>query len=389
MAGTKLATSLVTAAALAVAFSASAQKNDVELPRTLAWSAYDVGSAGYNQAVAIGNAFKNDYGVSLRVLPGKNDISRNLVLREGKVQFSATGVGGAYLAQEGVFEFGAKQWGPQPVRGLLLNNSPQMLGVAAAGDVGIKNICDLKGKRVSWVIGSPSLNQNITALLAFCNLTWDDVKKVEFGGYGAAWEGILNNQADAGFTSSVSGQLYKLAQSPRGLVYPVVPHDDKEGWQRLKSHAPFFVPVKATVGANLSEKNPAETATYPYPILIAYADQKDDLVYNMTKAMVESYDKYKDGAPGAAGWALELQVFEWVVPWHDGAIKYFKESGVWTDAHQAHNDQLLKRQKVLADAWQNLVKSHKGDDATFSKAWMKARADALQKAGFEVVVTSW
>jgi len=39
------------------------------LPGTLAWSAYDVGSGGYNQAVAIGNALKQRYGVNLRVLP--------------------------------------------------------------------------------------------------------------------------------------------------------------------------------------------------------------------------------------------------------------------------------------------------------------------------------
>ena len=92
------------AAALLVAGAASAQ---VKLPPTISWSAYDVGSGGYNQAVAIGNALKQKYNVSLRVLPGKNDVSRNLPIREGQVQFSANGVGGAYLAQEGVFEFGA------------------------------------------------------------------------------------------------------------------------------------------------------------------------------------------------------------------------------------------------------------------------------------------
>ncbi|MEX2240799.1 MAG: hypothetical protein WD775_08915, partial [Burkholderiales bacterium] len=102
-------------ATLAVSVAAHA---DVTLPPTISWSAYDVGSGGYNQAVAIGNALKQKYNVSLRVLPGKNDVSRNLPIREGQVQFSANGVGGAYLAMEGVFEFGAPSWGPQPIRGL-------------------------------------------------------------------------------------------------------------------------------------------------------------------------------------------------------------------------------------------------------------------------------
>src|SRR3970282_987189 len=206
------------AAALLVPGPASAQ---VKLPPTISWSAYDVGSGGYNQAVAIGNALKQKYTAILRVLPGKNDVSRNLPIREGQVQFSANGVGGAYLAQEGVFEFGAPRWGPQPIRGLMLNTSAQVLTVVAAGDAGVRTIADLKGKRVAWVIGSPALNQNITAMLAFANLTWNDVQKVEFGGFGPAMDGIINNQVDAAFTSSISGLDRKVAKSPRGLVYPV------------------------------------------------------------------------------------------------------------------------------------------------------------------------
>jgi uncharacterized protein len=67
------------------ASAAIAQTNSIGLPPTLSWSAYDVGSGGYNQSVAIGNALKQTYGVNLRVLPGKNDVSRTLPLREGTV----------------------------------------------------------------------------------------------------------------------------------------------------------------------------------------------------------------------------------------------------------------------------------------------------------------
>ena len=50
------------------------------LPRTMAWSAYNLGTTGNSQAVAIGKMLKDRYGVSLRVLPGKNDVSRLLPL---------------------------------------------------------------------------------------------------------------------------------------------------------------------------------------------------------------------------------------------------------------------------------------------------------------------
>jgi uncharacterized protein len=380
---------LIIALSGALLSGAAAAQEGIKLPETLTWTAYDVGSGGYNQAVAIGNALKNKLQVNLRVLPGKNDVSRTVPLRDGKVPFSANGVGGSYLAQEGVFEFGARDWGPQPVRSLLVNNSDALLTIVTAKDANIKTMGDLKGKRVAWVVGAPSLNQNITALLASANLTWDDVKKVEFGGFGQAMDAIIANQVDAAFSSSISGQAYKIASSPRGLQYPSVPHNDKEAWARLNKTAPFFVPQWGTEGAGLSKENKVEAATYPYPVLMTMASTDTDLVYNMTKAMVELFDEYKDGAPGNVGWDIKRQVFTWAIPVHEGAIRYFKEKGLWTPEHQKHNDGLVERQKVLMAAWDAYKAKAPSAEEEFAKGWMKARAEALTKAGMEPVLTEW
>jgi len=141
----KRTASLATAALLAL--SAPAFADGAKLPGQLSWTAYGTGSAGYNQSVAIGGALKNALGVDLRVLPGKNDVARTEPLRQGKVQFSATGVGGSFMAQEGVFAFGKKRWGPQPVRVLLANNGGAInLSVGVAADAGIKEYKDLKGQ---------------------------------------------------------------------------------------------------------------------------------------------------------------------------------------------------------------------------------------------------
>jgi TRAP transporter TAXI family solute receptor len=380
---------LIAVAGVIVHVASAHAQSGIKLPETLTWTAYDVGSGGYNQAVAIGNALKNKLQVNLRVLPGKNDISRNIPLRDGKAPFSANGVGGSYLAQEALYEFGARDWGPQPVRSLILNNSDALLTIVTAKDANIKTAADLKGKRVAWVVGAPSLNQNITALLAFANLTWKDVTKVEFGGFGAAMNGVINNQADAAFSSTISGLTYKIASSPRGLHYPVFPHSDKAGWARVRKIAPFFVPAFGSEGAELSKDKKAEAATYPYPVLMTMKGTDAGLVYNMTKAMVELFDDYKAGAPGNAGWDLKRQVFAWAIPMHDGAIRYFKERGVWTAEYQKHNDELIKRQDVLAAAWKTYAAKAPADAKEFARGWMKARADALNKAGLEVVMTEW
>ncbi|HKG84882.1 MAG TPA: TAXI family TRAP transporter solute-binding subunit [Beijerinckiaceae bacterium] len=380
---------LALSVAAALGCAPALAQSPIKLPETLTWTAYDVGSGGYNQAVAIGNALKNKLQVNLRVLPGKNDVSRTVPLRDGKVPFSANGVGGSYLAQEGVFEFGTRDWGPQPVRSLLVNNSDALLTIVTAKDADIKTIADLKGKRVAWVVGAPSLNQNITALMGFANLTWNDVKKVEFGGFGQAMDAIASNQVDAAFASTISGNAYKIASSPRGIRYPVIAHADKGGWARINKRAPFFVPAMGAEGADLAPDKRVEAATYPYPVLMSMASAEPDLVYNMTRAMVELFDDYKDGAPGNVGWDLKRQVFAWAIPMHDGAIRYFKEKGVWTAEHQKHNDGLIERQKVLSTAWDAYkAKAPSGEDE-FAKGWMKARAEALNKAGMEPVLTEW
>ena len=373
-------------AVIAVPWSAgTAVADEAKLPPTIAWTAYDVGSNGYNQAVAIGAAFKNKYGVNLRILPGKNDVSRLLPLREDKVPFSLNGVG-TWMSSEGMFEFGAKVWGPQKIRLIAVSAADSLQALATAKDANITTPADLKGKRLPWVVGAPALNQSMAAFLAFGGLTWKDVQKVEFGGYGQAMQAMIQGQVDAGFASTTAGHLYQLASSPRGIHYPLFPHKDKAGWERLRKVAPYFVPAFGTEGAAVTKEKPLEGTNYPYPALIAYDRVPDDAAYNMAKAMFDAYPIYKDGAPGTGGWDLKRQVFDWVVPMHGGAIRYYKEAGLWDAKKQAHQDALLKREATLHTAWKAWVAKAPADDKAFEDGWAKARASALKAAGLE---THW
>jgi TRAP transporter TAXI family solute receptor len=376
---------LALVALIAFAFATPATPASAEppkLPATLAWTAYDVGSSGYNQAVAIGAAMKNKYGVNLRVLPGKNDVSRLLPLREDKVQFSLNGTG-SWFANEGVLEFGGKAWGPQKVRLLAVSAPDSLMALATAKDANITTPADLKGKRVVWIVGAPALNQTMTAFLAFGGLDWKDVQKIEFGGYGQAMQALVQGQADAGFSQTTAGHLYQLASSPRGIHYPVFPHKDKAAWERLHRVAPYFVPGFGTEGAGLSKDKPLEGTNYPYPSLVAYDKVSEDIVYNVAKAMFDAYPLYKDGAPGTSGWDLKRQVLDWIVPMHPGAIRFYKEAGVWDAKKQAHQDALVKREATLQAAWKAYVAKAPGDDKAFEEGWAKARVAALKAAGLE------
>ncbi|WP_375688533.1 TAXI family TRAP transporter solute-binding subunit [Pseudooceanicola sp. LIPI14-2-Ac024] len=381
----------LSAALCAIALAAPAVAQEVKLPGQISWTAYDLGSAGYNQAVAIGSVLKSQYGTNLRVLPGKNDIARSEPLRQGKVDYSATGIGGTYMAQEGAFEYGAENWGPQAVRVLLANQGPIGLSVgvtrAACEKVG-KPDCegftyaDLKGLRVGEVRGAPALNVAMEAYLAYGGLTWDDVEVVEFGGYGDSWKALGSGQSDAAFAATNSGFSYEQETNPNGLFWPPIDANDTAAIERMQSVAPYFAPGHANVGAGLDGTDGIETAKYPYPILITMADKDAEEVYNLVKAMVEHFDEYDGDAPGIGGWALDLQNMSFVAPYHDGAIKYFKEAGVWTDEAQAHNDDLIARQEALAKAWEELKAEGPSD---WAEAWAAKRKEALEAGGFKVV----
>jgi TRAP transporter TAXI family solute receptor len=382
-----LALSPAVFASLSLIAVAPASAQDVKLPPTMTFTAYDTGTAGFNIAVGVGKMMKDKYGTDVRVLPAGNDVARLAPLRAGRAVSSAMG-SGTYFAQEGVFEFGAKEWGPQPLQLVLSSVDCNAGSLGVARDTGVTEIKQLRGKRVGFVVGSPALNQNALAILAFGDLKQSDVKIVEFSSYGAMWKGLVNNDVDAAFATTITGPAKEAETSPRGIIWPPLPHNDKAGWERVQKVGSFFFPHVATCGAGISKEKPIELGNYPYPIFVVYGQLPADQVYALTKAMITGYDAYKDSAPGASGLAAERQTKNWVVPLHPGAVKAMKEAGQWSDAQEAHNNKLLKRQEVLAAAWAEYSKGNPpSDEKAFLEGWMKTRAAALAKAsmpnGFE------
>lgn len=358
---------------------------EVELPSTMAWTAYGTNSSGYAQAVAIGGMLQEHYDTSVRILPGDNDVSRMTPLKQGRVDLCACGIS-SYYGAEGVLMFAHPDWGPQPLRVITTSTASFGLSLAVAGDLDVKTPADLKGKRVAYIRGDDALNKGTEAYLAFGDLTWEDVERVDYPGYGRSFDGIIAGNVDASFTTTVTPPAQQLASSPRGISWPVLDPDDTEGWERMQAIAPYFRPHEVTSGAGgISPDNPVPSASYPYPIVVANQDLDENVAYGLIKALQDNYDDYKDSAPGAVGYALEYQDLQWVIPFHDAVVEYYEEIGVWTDEMQAHQESLVERQALLLEIWNAFIDGAPDDEDAFRKAWMSARADALREAGFDPV----
>lgn len=357
------------------------------LPKRVSWTAYGTTSSGYANGVAIGNVLKKNYGTEVRLIPGKNDVSRMIPVVKGSADLCACGAA-AILLQEGVFDFAKPKWGPQRVLNIF-NNAKGRNGttLALAGDVGVKKMSDLKGKRMAFVRGAPALNANMAGALAFGGLTWKDVTRVDFPGWKQAVDGVIGGQADAVIVSTVSPHVQRLAASPRGMMHPAFDHNDDAAWNRARKEMPIWNKRMVSVGISLKDnmqgKVPYEGMGYPYPIYVTYGDRSVDFIYSLTKAVVSHDKEIIQALKNADGYGLDRQILKWVMPYHPGAIKYFREVGAWTAEHDAHNAGILKRQNVLAAAWKKAKAMNLEGDAHV-KNWLKIRAAALDAAGMDV-----
>ncbi len=179
--------------------------------------------------------------------------------------------------------------------------------------------------------------------------------------------------------------MREIEASPRGLVYPPFPPSDKAGWERIRKVADFFQPYRETSGAGISKDKPIDLVGYRYPIIATYSGTDAAEVYSLVKAVDESMDLIRNLTGSAANWDPKVSGKPPAdAPWHDGAIRYLKEKGIWTAEHQAWQDQRMARLKKVQAGWADARKKFgsKGDEA-WPKFWEEYRVKTLGLAPSE------
>lgn len=361
----------------ALATPALAQK----LPSSSVWTAYDLGSSGYVEASAIAEALMKAGPIKVRIVPSGTSIGRLLPLKQGRATYGYL-ANELYFASEGLYDFAAPTWGPQDVRVVLAR--PTSNGLCMAKDTGAKTMADLKGKRIGYVKGNPSVNVKNEAYLAFAGLTEKDIEPVWFGSYGAMKTAIINNQLDGFSSVTTSANMREIEASPRGLIWLPFPAADKEAWARLQKVLDFLEPRRETLGAAIPADG-VELIGIRYPMITTYANTSADEVYAICKAVEENMPAIQAATGTGDLWHPKHSGLPRAdAPWHDGTIRYMKDKGWWTAEADAWNKTRLARQNKLIAAWAQAQEAFKSsaqkDDEAWVKFWTEFRAKSLTAA---------
>jgi uncharacterized protein len=323
-------------------------------PEMFTWSTVEVGTSGYVQYAAAAEGIYKKFGIKVRVLPFPGSNEGVMATKAGISQVFTTNPGVLY-AQEAMYDNGARHLGPEPVRVIWQANKQIGTGLLTVKDSPINTTYDLKGKKVVFFIGNPGMQTYVDVGLAFAGLTWDDVIKVEVSGLTDAKTALFTGKVDVIMAMAKGGYAMEIAAAPSGIKWLSLPLSDKEGWARLQKQFPFYYPVVNTTGAGITEQNPVELYSVSYPnIYCMKYSVSDDEAYWMAKAINESFDEFKDIVqPEMELWSID-NFFETsiTVPFHEGAVKYFKEIGRWSEELEKKQAELLAHQDLVRQAWE-------------------------------------
>ena len=230
----------------------------------------------------------------------------------------------AYWAHSGtgVFE------GQEPVEKLraIANLYPESIHLVASADSGIESVADLKGKRVS--LDEPGSGTLVDAriILQGYGLQEADVT-AEFLKPGQAADRMRDGAMDAFFFVGgfPAGAIAELASQKPIKIIPI----DGDNAGGITEEYSFFAPD--TIPAGTYEGQTADIKTLSVGAQwVTSADQPDDLVYEITKALWNDNTRKLLDSGHAKGKSItkETALDGIGIPLHAGAERFYKEAGL-------------------------------------------------------------
>ncbi|MDP2645826.1 MAG: TAXI family TRAP transporter solute-binding subunit [Desulfobacterales bacterium] len=202
------------------------------------------------------------------------------------------------------------------------------------GDAGIESIADLKGKKVLTHFTSDTHNRTVALVLDHYGLT-GKVTELKITSPPMVYTSLTEGRVDAAFFS-LSAQAAEVKRS-RGLKVLGFPEDVVN---EISKKEPSLMPYKYPKGfLGLLDK---DTPTIAYRlILFIHKNVPDNVVFDLMKALNEHPKELKAGFALAAEYTMDEIPWETTLPFHPGAIRFYKEKGKWNDRAEVLQKRLL------------------------------------------------
>lgn len=330
--------------AWAVLLAACGQAPDTEsgapaAPRTLDQLTIASNPAGthvYAVAAGLAKALQEKGGIRTTIRPFSGSSVYLPLLQRGEMALGLNISIDSYLSYSGLPPY------DEPMHELRLLGMmfplPIMYMVRADSD--IHSVEDLRGRRVVVTFrANAALNQLHRGILATGGLTEDDVRSVTVAGLPEAMNALTEGRADAvptGLNTALALQVNSTI--PGGIRYITLGADEARLAEIMPGAKPeTIMPAENTVGI-LEPTRVAGIVDY----LNTGTHLSEDQAYQIIKIIHESWPELRrDHVQMRSTPADAIAPPDNLHPYHPGAVRYYKEVGLWTDAHETNQARLL------------------------------------------------
>ena len=295
----------------------------------------------YNQiGTVVSTLIQKSTGIPCNVRPFAGTSVYLPQLHRGEIEFGLNSALNSSIAYHGQDEY------KQPLtklRGVMMI-ARAYYGFYAKNSSGLKSVGDLKGKpTVMSYRAIASFDRVNQAVIATAGLTLNDVKPVVVSGIPDTVRGIVDGRVVAGGTiigipmlreanATVSGGLRVLELGPNEK-----PINALAGFTAVT-----IKPLPPFVGVSKPMKVPRFDV-----FLNTGAHLSADDVYKVVKVIYSNWASLQKDVPALRAIPTkDLAPLNFGHPYHAGAVRFFKEVGLWTPAHETRQAALLKAEKM-------------------------------------------
>lgn len=285
------------------------------------------GSIYYTVCAAIAKEIDAKLHMEIRVQPMGGSTVYIPILNRGEVDFALTNIFDTMTAYAGKENFKVANPNLRVVAAMF----PITAAYLVRDDARIQTIADLKGKTLPGVYKAQTIGLVLQAsVLATAGLTDKDVRVVPTATQFSGVDLLADGKVDAALISvgTGQGQSANVALSSHGGVRFVDIGNSPAAVAGLKKFMPGRPFLLQPGPARLGIKKPTYVMAYDV-FLTSNAKLSDETAYKVAKVVHESKDSMVKTAPALVDMNPDRMTNEIGVPWHPGAIKYFKEIGQW------------------------------------------------------------